>query len=179
MSEPTTVDWSRLALLIDGEGCLEISKVRLKNPNHTTRYFIRCSIYNTDPRVIIWVRDTFGVGRVSGRRRSQKPCYDWTLSCSSLVPILEGCLPYFVIKKEQAQDLLEFQKRLGYLVGGRDAARKRIPTEELREREYLYDAFHFWHKEMNGYICTQDELNAGQVGQGQLRYLREWLSRPA
>ena len=103
MREPTEVDWARLAAYIDGEGSIFIAK-------RTPRCLVLgVVVYNTDARLASWLKQTFG-GSVTqslyGKR--EKFMFRWDARSRDAVSILEKALPYFIIKREQAEKALEF-----------------------------------------------------------------------
>jgi hypothetical protein len=109
---PSDLDWAMLAAYIDGEGCILINKNKT-----ATRYgfnlYLRIVVSNTDPRLPKWCRDRFGgVIHIKYRaklRPTHRPAYSWTANCSVAANVLRGCLPYFVIKREEAELALAFQ----------------------------------------------------------------------
>ena len=101
---PTQLDWARLAAYIDGEGSVMI------NGRH-----LRVVVSNTDPRLHVWLRHTFG-GSIMAQRRYLNPRHStamkWDVSCRKAAWVLENCLPFLIIKKQQAEIGLAYQSRL-------------------------------------------------------------------
>lgn len=117
--QPSQIDWARLAAYIDGEGAILLNRFSGQTERQWSarkRIWLRIAICNTDPRLIIWCRDTFG-GCIATESRSNNPkhnaCYRWFVSCRMAGWILENCMPYFIIKKEQAEIGLAFQSTIG------------------------------------------------------------------
>jgi len=112
---PTEIDWARLAAFIDGEGCISIyatSQPGMKNKAYSTQV----GVTNTDPRILFWIRATFG-GHVYPRelpKKSQhRQSYQWVAQSRKLSAwVLEGCYPYFLSKKEQADIALALYRRV-------------------------------------------------------------------
>lgn len=99
------IDWARLAALIDGEGCICIPRAGRKR-----RYPV-VAVYNTDPRMILWIQSKFG-GHVSKKMKSKarKPLLEWRARRSETEQVLVGCLPYFLIKREQAEVAIAYER---------------------------------------------------------------------
>ena len=103
--EPTEIDLAMMAAYIDGEGCISTvvaSTTKWKNPSLS----IELSVHNTDPRLVDWCQKRFG-GRIYRTIHENKPewmdSYGWKVSCKQASEVLQACLPYFVIKREQAE----------------------------------------------------------------------------
>ena len=98
---PTEIDWARLAAYIDGEGSVLMNK-RSDRPQDV---WLRVVICNTDPRLIIWLKDTFG-GPVAVMRKSYREGYrgqiKWHCSCKKAEEVLHGCYQYLICKQDQA-----------------------------------------------------------------------------
>lgn len=112
--EPTQIDWARMAAYIDGEGCIAIKLHRSKSYKRVGLY-LQLTITNTDFRLAEGTKASFG-GCVHfiGRKKDQwSPCAKWDVASAHARWILEGCLPYFIIKREQADIALAFSRTLG------------------------------------------------------------------
>lgn len=115
---PTATDWARLAAYIDGEGCIRIAPCKSKKWKREHLY-IQVVVTNTDPRLPLWCAQNFG-GRVYGHSNNlykrQHPhwssCVYWSINCQLAKRVLEGCLPYFIIKREQAEIAIAFGNTL-------------------------------------------------------------------
>ena len=127
------VDWARMAAFIDGEGCIAITRLSfgVKNP----RYQLVLQITNTDPRLLIWLGKTFeGQGSFSVRPiEGQRPRHDWCIASKKAEAILQGCLPYFVMKRDQAELAIAFQKTKRYW--GKSGI---VPTDIRSSWELMY-----------------------------------------
>lgn len=136
--KPTEVDWARLAAYIDGEGAILINR-KGTQANGRTRMWLRVVICNTDPRLPIWCRETFGIGNVvvNDRRRKEthRLSWRWQASCKKAAFILENCMAFFIIKREEAELALAFQKTLG-------GPGKEISLETMTLREQLRNQLH-------------------------------------
>lgn len=143
LSKVSDIDWARLAAFFDGEGCISICTATGNRRGHT-QWFLRAFICNTDPRLIMWCHERFG-GVVRGKpredRKRHKPCWEWIVVANVASAILTGCLPYFIIKREQAEVGLAFQatKVYGQRHTGLAKNARTVPPEVLKYREYCYD----------------------------------------
>jgi len=109
--EPSQLDWVRLAAYIDGEGCVSITASKSKSQNWANHQLqLVVGVTNTDPRLTEWCAKTFGgYGRVEPRKNERwKPCCRWNAASRKAEWILKNCLPYFIIKREQAEIALAF-----------------------------------------------------------------------
>lgn len=141
--EPEQVDWARLAAYIDGEGSVNLS------PRRTDKRFSRfqsatfCAkvvVTNTDFRLTKWCIDVFGMTWHMQKRQSDRwseahiaAAYGYRAAW-----ILQNCLPWFLLKREQAEVVLEHQKstKVGAWERGSGV---RTPTDILEYRQSLKD----------------------------------------
>jgi hypothetical protein len=109
--------WPYLAGIVDGEGTLCLNyRPTYVGKNIGAVCFSQIVIYNTSTTLMRWLISNVG-GRFYLRTKtslSKKPQYAWVPSGKkNREQFLLGILPYLVIKKKQAELLLEFD-RLGY-----------------------------------------------------------------
>lgn len=117
---PSEIDYARLAAYIDGEGCISMSVARKREWKHDS-VSVFLSVHNTDPRLIQWCLERWG-GRVyktehnggKGKSRGWSDSYGWRVTCQQAREILEVCLPFFIIKREQAEIAIALQKTCKY-----------------------------------------------------------------
>jgi hypothetical protein len=113
---PSEADWARLAAFIDGEGCIDIHESPyMPSRKKRSPIYIRIHVSNTDPRLFKWCQDNFG-GTLQLRnkqRQGWRNCYVWFASCRRAAWILQNCLPYFVLKRDQAELGLAFVSTQG------------------------------------------------------------------
>jgi hypothetical protein len=114
LSSVTEKDWVRLAAFIDGEGSILLN--RFSGKYRRKNMYVRVTVVNTDIRLPHWIASVFG-GPVTSSdvRHSSKhrPCWRWQVSCTQAAQVLEGCMPYFLVKREQAELALKFQSTVG------------------------------------------------------------------
>lgn len=159
--EPSEIDWARLAAFIDGEGCIYISTPNRKSGKGTCLYV---GVTNTDPRLVSWLGNTFG-GVVYGNPHKKNTnvkwslAYKWVIASRQAVPILERCMPYFVIKKEQAeiglahQSLVRCKREKDHTVS-KENVEKRL---ELRDRLSLLKGTHARRKDLRTVRSNQQQ----------------------
>ncbi len=101
--EPTEQERIRLATFIDGEGCIRICK-RPKGRRKNTPFVVQVEVTNTDPRLALWCSTTFG-GRFYKKttQKHNRLQFCWCVSAMAAEKILLLCLPYFLLKREQAE----------------------------------------------------------------------------
>ena len=96
---------ARLAAYIDGEGTVDLQRAS-QGKNRAPSFKLRIVVYNTDIRLLAWCKKHFGGNVRANRKGTSKypPLYMWELSgAKTVVALLEKCLPFFVIKREQAE----------------------------------------------------------------------------
>jgi hypothetical protein len=106
--------WSYLAGLFDGEGTVCISTSH--NHNGTTIFQMNVKIANTKLELMQWLITNFGgffsvsnAKNIANKRYSTQ--YAWMpKGKNNRIAVLEGMLPYLVIKKQQALIGLEFER---------------------------------------------------------------------
>lgn len=110
---PDSHDWARLAAYIDGEGSINFSP---KNGPGGVLLSGRVQVTNTDVRLMAWVGNVFGMKihfRQTGQPERWKPCYWATAENYRGAWIAKNCMPWFVMKADQAQLLLDHQQTMG------------------------------------------------------------------
>lgn len=136
LTQVATLDWARLAAYIDGEGCIRITTVKGAHDWSRRVMYIELHISNTDIRLSEWLVRIFG-GAVHVRRQKTSrwaTCYCWSVVSRRAADIIAGCLPYFIIKRDQADVALAFQKTI---ITDRRYGRKGRPTELLDQQTLL------------------------------------------
>jgi hypothetical protein len=104
------VEIAYLAGIVDGEGCITISRSPRKDVEYTPMSF-QVSVVNTNKGIIDWIYEkTNKVGNIyfnKSKNPKHKSSYRWTISGNQkAIKFLEGIEKYLVIKKEQANVLI-------------------------------------------------------------------------
>lgn len=108
---PDSHDWARLAAFIDGEGSIGLSP--RKTPLMKSMTFCgKAVVTNTDFRLIVWCHETFGMPFSEAKRNHPvwKKAYHASAGGYRAAWILRNCLPWFLLKKQQAEIVLEHQR---------------------------------------------------------------------
>lgn len=106
----TQTDYAQLAAYIDGEGSIYVKPVYNQSGKEYTQLVV--SVTNTDPRLSNWCKSRFGgaTHRNSHMSKGQKNhACDWRVHSAAAEKILRNCMPYFIIKREQAEIALLYR----------------------------------------------------------------------
>lgn len=128
----TELGW--IAGIIDGEGCIFISKSKppKKRPNINISYQVVVRVGMTSQLAINTLMNLVGYGSVHCKEEHNpySPCWFWTVTCRDAERFLWWIEPHLVAKREEAQVALEFFKLPP--VFNRSAG---VPPETLAARE--------------------------------------------
>lgn len=122
-----------LAGIIDGEGSVQIEIQGINHSRKINYYSIRLLVINTSRELMDWLYTNFG-GKVTARKliANRRQCYKWNICSFNASQILEHCLPYMIIKRHNAELLIEFMKTKPKGIWN--------VTPEIQEyRKHLYD----------------------------------------
>ena len=138
-----------LAGLIDGEGSLEIQRIKGDQYKNGISYQARIRICMTNKEIIKWLYESFG-GYFCERvieDKNFKNSYEWTLRNNRLVkPFINKTYPYLRVKKKHAEIIKRFLKtfnknsynrtetKLGYGTG----YHLEVKQEIIERREKLF-----------------------------------------
>lgn len=99
-----------LAGLVDGEGCITITKTKSSKYKRGIQYYSRLSIEMTSEHLINKLYTQFGGS--FNRRKPQikrKDIYVWSVYGENARLIIEQIKPYLIVKDNQASIIQEFQ----------------------------------------------------------------------
>lgn len=104
----TQIELAQMATFLDSEGSIVISN------RGDGSYSIRIQVSNTDIRLMMWLKERFGGGFSAVRAANArcKPSFIWGTNCRKAATVLQQCLPYFILKREQAEVALAYQALL-------------------------------------------------------------------
>jgi len=103
----TELAWA--AGIIDGEGCITITRYGPKGKRHGPYYRGILKVGNSDPRMIIKLTQMFGCGiTLKPAKTNRLPQYIWQKGAHDAVEVLKQVRPYLVNKADQADVLLAF-----------------------------------------------------------------------
>jgi hypothetical protein len=125
-------NWSYLAGLFDGEGCISICE--RKDAKGDNAFIFCIQITNTNTDLMKWLVSHFGGVYYSqdgkSRKANWKPSYRWRVKGrKNEEEFLLGVLPYLVVKREQALLALEFVR----LFQVKDTTRRLEIATKMRE----------------------------------------------
>lgn len=142
---PSSHDWARLAAFIDGEGSINFSVRKPSAGQYNDTLMGRIQVTNTDVRLIKWCAETFGMnmadkphspGRRKGNEHKWKPCMFATATSFRACWILHNCLPWFILKRDQALIILDHQSTTVVGLWERGVGKK-TPQDILEYRSSL------------------------------------------
>lgn len=138
------IDWARLAAFIDGEGTITIASSPRRGRAACDQHELKLTIANTSLLLFKWIIGTFGGRTRTCQYNTRLPINFWIVNELQSEEIIRRCLPYFIIKREQAEIALAFREL---------KSRKRntfhnskVTTEMWSRREELHTKI----RELNG-----------------------------
>lgn len=148
------IEWSYLAGIIDGEGCVRATETKActkrRKFNLAPRFQIKLAIYNSSEHLISWITKTFGgslyLHAKPGQKGGQgivatKNGWQITWTGGECENILNHVHPYLIVKKYQAE--LCFKLREMTLSNSPKNTHKfgeRLSDEKLSERRAVLQA---------------------------------------
>ncbi len=135
----TETEKSWIAGIVDGEGCLTISKTKPspKSTNRSISYRPIIKVTMGDKATIDRISILFGFSSTMTHRLSANPnwndAFTWSASNRQAIRAIETIRPYLFTKAAEADVLLEF----GNLCNSR-TGRRGVPPELLAAREKLW-----------------------------------------
>jgi hypothetical protein len=111
MTRTLQVAWA--AGFLDGEGCFALSKANGKGCHETTKNAV-LAVSQTRTAPLDRLADLFG-GTVRPARMTAAGNlnYQWAITGSQLVPVLEELIPHLVLKQSEARAVLAYAKTIG------------------------------------------------------------------
>jgi len=127
-------EWAYLAGFVDADGAITVSRYRVKKRKNP-QYGLRLAITNCDRGIMNWLVTLFG-GNIclanSNAPQHHRTLWRWSLSGSSVEPVLVKLLPYLKVKDKQAEFGILFAKT----IGGNTGVRLTTATKRIRESIY-------------------------------------------
>lgn len=107
------IEWARLAAYIDGEGSFLIFMCHNKK-RPRGYHALKIVIGNTDFRLMSWLHRSFGgfINRSSkpeNNKLSKRQIYYWHVGSAMAEDVTRRCLPYLIMKADQAELVLQFR----------------------------------------------------------------------
>jgi hypothetical protein len=161
VSKLSAIDWARLAAFIDGEGSIIINRAKPVGRMKSPAYTLCVNIGNSSPVLIQWLFIHFG-GSVQPRKEKsetvgrRKPFWTWCLREVQAELVLQRCMPYFIIKREQAEVGLAFRKLKS--LGTQKFTR--VTPEQLQQRDAMYRKIHLLNSSVRSVRQEVEEKGA-------------------
>lgn len=138
----TPEEASYLAGFIDADGCIGLYKKSPDKENWSTGYQAYLGLTNRDQKVLKWAQERIG-GAINEKKRYQvhhSPAY--SLQLRGLVSVLEALKqiePYLITKREQANLVISFSKKVDKLTGEKkEKPKSKLSIEEIEKREKFF-----------------------------------------
>lgn len=136
--------WAYLAGLIDGEGSFVIQKTAVEKiakscKSKTTKYLAYFCIGMVDKAPLELIQETIGSGKVYEERVPERRSI-WRIRFAGrikLMPFIKNLLPYLIVKKKQAELMLEFCENWSS-PKNENGKRAQVSEKELQRREDAY-----------------------------------------
>lgn len=139
-AETTEIEWAWFAGVVDGEGCVTITRQRPGSGgrrNYSYRLYVKVAMCH-EP-TIRRLRDLAGLGAVTLSTPGQYlPSWCWWAANRQGIAVLERIRPYLITKAEETDIALEWGHLPLAPLGGRGGGQF-VPTELLGARRVLFE----------------------------------------
>jgi hypothetical protein len=164
--DPTELECAMAAAYIDSEGCISLGKGQTRKDR--TGYLVyvpRLLVSNIDPRLPIWLQERFG-GAVLYREcpstKKSRPVYTWGANQAEIGKVLRQCLPYFIIKKREAELMLEFLETRFMEPRKADGTWGKVTKEKLAVKEQKYQDLKAYKRRSYPIPGVEPETDGGE-----------------
>jgi hypothetical protein len=154
MNDISDVEAAYLAGLIDGEGCIYISKYYSKNGGRI-RHSLSLIISNSSLELLENIQTVCGAGSIHQFRKSNKKwrsCYSLCFTGMTASGILLRIVPYMILKKPQALIAINYATTM--LEG-----RKRISDASKEYRNYCAEEVSNYNKHVYEFVKADGFLS--------------------
>jgi len=131
-------EWTWLAALIDGEGCIGISRCK-KTTNHDT-FSVYLSVANACKELLNKCVEITRLGKVhTSKLGKNQLIYVWRVNNRYASTVIAEVYPYLIAKKEQARIVLKFQEGCKYRGGNKGydyEKKKNLGPPSISEKEW-------------------------------------------
>lgn len=149
--EYTATQAAYMAGIMDGEGMFYIGNYSGNRKNGDKHFQTVIAVASTDKCLIDWLYNVFGggIGQYTPKqlsKNSRKQVYRWQATSNRLLHICEVILPYLVIKKRQAEIMIEIRSTYNdeHNIKGRQHVQN-LPKGILELRQQLMDELKLLH----------------------------------
>lgn len=103
-------EFAYAAGFFDGEGSIDIRfSITSRGAKKYERFHLRVCVVQIDRRPLDWLCERWG-GSVSKRKNGG--LHTWVLSTASAAKFLSDVLPFLIVKRDEAQIAMEFQRTM-------------------------------------------------------------------
>jgi hypothetical protein len=147
-------DWIRLAAYIDGEGTIAVKNLTTKSGRYSQ---LIVAIANTDPRLPMWCKENFGGLLYASDNNTKKSAkwrryFRWIAHSAHAESIVRQCLPYFLLKREQAEVALAYRETFHFRVrrglGRGKGVAQMLSDADIALRQHYRDELHRLKREI-------------------------------
>lgn len=149
--EYTVAQVAYTAGIMDGEGTFYIGNYSGNRKNGDKHYQTLIAVATTDKPLMDWLFNTFGGGfreytPKQMAKNSRKQVYRWQATSNRMLHICELILPYLVIKKRQAEIMIEIRQTFNdeHNIKGRQHVQN-LPKGILELRQQLMNELKLLH----------------------------------
>ncbi|MBA3758932.1 MAG: hypothetical protein H0X07_00195 [Gemmatimonadales bacterium] len=173
MGPISEMDVRYAAGLFDGEGSIRITYQKLKSFKNHVRYQLYVNVAQCDPRPLLALQREFEGSfhwATRPKKENHRALHSWIICSQQALRFLERVRPYLIVKAEQADLAIEFQKSRegkpswGAVSPEEYARREHIRREILRLKHVTFDPADF------GMVANSEN---GQNGQPRAKQPRE------
>lgn len=153
--------------LLDGEGCIRISKQQFKNH---VRYQLFVTINMADPRPLVELQKEFGGCFSWGAPRKDprhRPLHGWAVSSRNALLCLERVRPWLIVKAAEADLAIEFQKGVEY---GKNSPQEVARRERIKHQMTVLK-FRTFDPADFGMVANSGDIQNGQSRAKQPRVI--------
>jgi hypothetical protein len=149
--EYTIAEAAYMAGIMDGEGTFYIGNFSGNRKNGDKHYQTLIAVATTDKCLMDWLHNTFGGGvraytPKQMAKNSRKQVFRWCATSNRMLHICEIIFPYLVIKKRQAEIMIEIRKTFNDLhnIKGRQHVQN-LPVGILELRQQFMNELKLLH----------------------------------
>ena len=138
MNDISQIDLARLAAYVESEGGMYLTHSMVTHRGHRLlRTSPKMMVSNTDIRLLDWCQRITGIGSINkvGKRDHPrwKQGYAWHCYARNAIYLAKQMLPYFVIKREQAEVLIAYER----LILSSNVSNKGVRPDNQEQRVHL------------------------------------------
>jgi hypothetical protein len=148
------VDLARMASYVDAEGTIYINRTKPSGVRVSPVFSLSLCVINTSSLLLTWLQDTFGGNVHAHGKNTVKPCWSWSLSSKQAEVALRNCLPYFLLKRGQAEAGIAFRR----LIDSQKTSK--VADVDIQAREDLRNKIHALNSPLAEDVSAQGDSRA-------------------